>query len=69
MNLEDKKKIYNLLLGYCYILNEKKDCYLIYAENSQLKYIVCDYIDTSGAFVGQKFFGNLEEATKYFDER
>ena len=33
MNLEDKKKIYNLLLGYCYILNEKEDCYLIYAEN------------------------------------
>lgn len=69
MNLEYKKKIYNLLLGYCYILNEKKDCYLIYAENSQLKYIVCDYIDTTSAFVGQKFFRTLEETTKYFDGR
>ena len=69
MNLEAEKKIYNLLLGYCYILNEKKDWYLIYAENSQLKYIVCDYIDTTSAFVGQKFFRTLEEATKYFDER
>ena len=40
-----KKEFYNLKYGKCKLLDKKKDLYLVYAENCELHYIVCTYID------------------------
>lgn len=69
MKLEGYKKIYNLYYGYCYILKEKENCYLVYVEKNQQHYIVCTYIDTNNALMGQKFFDNLEDAENCFEEK
>ena len=43
-----KKEFYNLKYGKCKLLDKKKDLYLVYAENCELHYIVCIYIDNMG---------------------
>ena len=46
-----KKEFYNLKYGKCKLLDEKKDLYLVYAENCELHYIVCTYIDNMGIVI------------------
>ena len=62
-----------MFYGYCYILNEKENRYLIYSENLVKKnwqpYIVCEYIDAMNFMIGQKFFYTLEEANLVFEEQ
>lgn len=50
-----KKEFYNLKYGKCKLLDEKKALYLVYAENCELHYIVCTYIDNMGTMMGQEF--------------
>ena len=54
-----KKEFYNLKYGKCKLLDEKKDLYLVYAENCELHYIVCTYIDNMGTMMVQEFFETL----------
>ena len=63
-----KKEFYNLKYGKCKLLDEKKDLYLVYAENCELHYIVCIYIDNMGTMMGQNFFKKLNQATLYFNK-
>ena len=63
-----KKEFYNLKYGKCKLLDEKKDLYLVYAENCELHYIVCAYIDNMGTMMGQNFFETLNQATLYFNK-
>ena len=63
-----KKEFYNLKYGKCKLLDEKKDLYLVYAENCELHYIVCTSIDNMGTMMGQEFFETLNQATLYFNK-
>ncbi len=63
-----KKEFYNLKYGKCKLLDEKKDLYLVYAENCELHYIVCIYIDNMGTMMGQEFFETLNQAKLYFNK-
>lgn len=63
-----KKEFYNLKYGKCKLLDEKKDLYLVYAENCELHYIVCTYIDNMGTMTGQEFFETLNQAKLYFNK-
>ena len=63
-----KKEFYNLKYGKCKLLDEKKDLYLVYAEKSELHYIVCTYIDYMGTMIGQEFFEILNQAKLYFNK-
>ena len=63
-----KKEFYNLKYGKCKLLDEKKDLYLVYAENYELHYIVCIYIDNMGTMMGQEFFETLNQAKLYFNK-
>ena len=63
-----KKEFYNLKYGKCKLLDEKKDLYLVYAENCELHYIVCTYIYNMGTMMGQNFFEKLNQATLYFNK-
>lgn len=63
-----KKEFYNLKYGKCKLLDEKKDLYLLYAENCELHYIVCIYIDNMGTMMGQEFFETLNQAKLYFNK-
>jgi hypothetical protein len=63
-----KKEFYNLKYGKCKLLDEKKDLYLVYAENCELHYIVCIYIDNMGTMMGQEFFEKLNQAKLYFNK-
>ena len=63
-----KKEFYNLKYGKCKLLDEKKDLYLVYAENCELHYIVCPYIDNMGTMMGQEFFETLNQAKLYFNK-
>ena len=63
-----KKEFYNLKSGKCKLLDEKKDLYLVYAENCELHYIVCTYIDNMGTMIGQNFFETLNQAKLYFNK-
>ena len=62
------KEFYNLKYGKCKLLDEKKDLYLVYAENCELHYIVCIYIDNMGTMMGQEFFETLNQAKLYFNK-
>ncbi len=63
-----KKEFYNLKYGKCKLLDEKKDLYLVYAENCELHYIVCAYIDNMETMMGQEFFEILNQAKLYFNK-
>lgn len=63
-----KKEFYNLKYGKCKLLDEKKDLYLVYAENCELHYTVCTYIDNIGTMMGQEFFETLNQAKLYFNK-
>ena len=63
-----KKEFYNLKYGKCKLLDEKKELYLVYAENCELHYIVCIYIDNMGTMMGQEFFETLNQAKLYFNK-
>ena len=63
-----KKEFYNLKYGKCKLLDEKKDLYLVHAENCELHYIVCTYIDNMGTMMSQEFFETLNQATLYFNK-
>ena len=63
-----KKEFYNLKYGKCKLLDEKKDLYLVYAENCELHYIDCTYIDNMGTMMGQEFFETLNQAKLYFNK-
>lgn len=63
-----KKEFYNLKYGKCKLLDEKKDLYLVYAENCELHYIVCTCIDNMGTMMGQEFFETLNQAKLYFNK-
>lgn len=63
-----KKEFYNLKYGKCKLLDKKKDLYLVYAENCELHYIFCTYIDNMGTMMGQEFFETLNQATLYFNK-
>ena len=63
-----KKEFYNLKYGKCKLLDEKKDLYLVYAENCELHYIVCIYIDNMGTMMSQEFFETLNQAKLYFNK-
>lgn len=62
------KEFYNLKYGKCKLLDEQKDLYLVYAENCELHYIVCTYIDNMGTMMGQEFFETLNQAKLYFNK-
>ena len=67
MDVEYKKKFYNLKYGKCYLIDEKENLYLIYADKYFNHYIVCTYIEPkSNAMMNQEFFPTLEEAREYF---
>ena len=63
-----KKEFYNLKYGKCKLLDKKKDLYLVYAENCELHYIACTYIDNMGTMMGQEFFEKLNQAKLYFNK-
>ena len=54
------RKKYRLIL----ILAKK----IVYAENCELHYIVCTYIDNMGTMMGQEFFETLNQAKLYFNK-
>ncbi len=66
MLLKLKKNFYNLKYGKCYILQKRDSKYLLYVPNYQNSYIVCDYIGTDNALIGQHFFTTLKEANHYY---
>ena len=45
MDFEYKKEFYNLKYGKCYLIDEKENLYLIYADKCFSHYIVCTYIE------------------------
>lgn len=70
MDFEYKKEFYNLKYGKCYLIDEKENLYLVYADNCSHHYIVCSYIEpNSNAMMNQEFFLTLEEARKHFDKK
>ena len=69
MDFEYKKEFNNLQYDKCYLIDERKDLYLIYADKCFNHYIVCNYIDDMGTMMNRNFFENLEDAKKYFYEK
>lgn len=70
MDVEYKKEFYNLKYDKCYIIDEKENLYLIYADKCFNHYIVCtNTLANSNAMMNQKFFPTLEDARKYFNDK
>ena len=66
MNFEYKKEFQNLKYGKCYLIDEKKDYYLVYATDCFQHYIICRYLDNMGTMMNQEFFETLESAKEAF---
>ncbi len=69
MNFEYKKEFINLQYGKCYLIDEKDNYYLVYAEKCFNHFIVCNYIDEMGTMMNLNFFETFEKAKEYFDEQ
>ena len=70
MDFDYKKEFYNLKYGKCYLIEDKENLYLIYADKCLNHYIVCTYIEpNSNAMMNQEFFPTLEDARKYFKDK
>jgi len=69
MDFEYKNEFYNLKYGKCYLIEEKENLYLIYADKCFNHYIVCNYIDDMGTMMNLNFFETLDEAKKFFDKK
>jgi hypothetical protein len=69
MEFEYKKEFRNLQYDKCYLIDEKENYYLVYADKYFNHYIVCNYIDDMGTMMNQEFFETLDEAIKYFNDK
>ena len=70
MDFEYKKEFHNLKYGKCYLIDEKENLYLIYADKGFNHYIVCTYIEpNSNAMMNQEFFPTIEDARKNFNDK
>jgi hypothetical protein len=69
MEFEYKKEFRNLQYGKCYLIDEKGNHYLVYADKCFNHYIVCNYIDDMGTMMNQEFFETLDDAIKYFNDK
>ena len=68
MIFKKKKEFRNLQYGKCYLLNKKKDYYLVYVSDYFMHYVVCNYMDSMGTMMNQEFFEDLKSAIRYFKE-
>ena len=67
---EDYKKFdkfYNIIFRECYILDMKKDLYLVYLSNNTEHFAVTSYISLNdGSLVGSRYFKDIESALECF---
>ena len=68
MIFKKKKEFRNLQYGKSYLLNKKKDYYLVYVSDYFMHYVVCNYMDSMGTMMNQEFFEDLKSAKRYFKE-
>ena len=61
MIFKKKKEYRNLQYGKCYLLNKKKDYYLVYVSDC--------FMDSMGTMMNQEFFEELKSAKRYFKEK
>ena len=69
MIFKKKKEFRNLQYGKSYLLNKKKDYYLVYVSDYFMHYVVCNYMDSMGTIMNQEFFEDLKSAKRYFKEK
>ncbi len=67
MKFLKSKIFYNLYYGKCIILFQFNDYYLVKVSKCifNYKYIVCSYIDITGALMNQNFFDKFFPAFKF----